>query len=316
METRAPYVLVGSFVVVLVACLVVAVLWFAQIQFREQVTYYDIYFAGSVNGLTPGSTVRYNGIPVGRVAEIKLDPVDPGKVRVTVELQGGTAVKTDTVASIELQGLAGGSFVNLTGGTRDAPPLARKADERYPVIGSRVSGLQQVVTSAPEIMTRLLDVANQLADVLNEQNRKAISDTLQNMRQVSAAAASHSGDIDTAITEAAQTLHGLHTTLDEANTILDELKQSIGPEGQMQATLHSVSDASRKIVELSQRVDKLVTDNETPIHDFTRGGLSQLQALVEQTQLLVTQLSRIADSIERDPSRFIYGDQRKGYQPK
>jgi phospholipid/cholesterol/gamma-HCH transport system substrate-binding protein len=316
METRAPFVLVGGAVVVLVACLVVAVLWFAQIQFREQVAYYDIYFTGSVTGLTPGTTVRYNGIPVGRVAEVKLDPVDPGKVRVTVELQGGTAVKTDTVASVELQGLAGGSFVNLTGGTREAPLLARKAEERYPVIESRASGLQQVVTSAPEVMSRLLEVANQLADVLNEQNRKALSDTLQNMRQVSAAAASHSGDIDSALAESAQTVRSLRTTLDSANAILETLKQTIAPDGQMQVTLRSVTDTSRKIADLSQRIDRLVADNEAPLHDFTRGGLNQVQALVEQTQLLVTQLSRIADSIERDPSRFIYGDQRKGYQPK
>jgi phospholipid/cholesterol/gamma-HCH transport system substrate-binding protein len=141
METRAPYVVVGGFVVVLVAGLVVAVLWFAQVQYREQLSYYDIYFTGSVTGLTPGSTVRYNRIPVGRVGEIKLDPVDPNQVRVTVELQGGTAIKSDTVAALELQGLAGGAFVNLTGGTREAPPLSRQPGERYPVIASRPSGL-------------------------------------------------------------------------------------------------------------------------------------------------------------------------------
>lgn len=316
METRAPYVLVGGFVVVLIAGLVVAVLWFAQVQFREQVSYYDIYFSGSVTGLTPGSTVRYNGVPVGRVGEIKLDPVDPSKVRVTAELQGGTAVKSDTVASLELQGLAGGSFINLTGGTPEAPALTRQPGERYPVIASRKSGLQQVVTSAPEVLARLLEVTNQLADVLNEQNRKAIADTLQNMRQVSGAAAAHSADIDSALTEGAETLRGLHASLNSANAILKALKDMIAPEGQMQATLRSVTETSRRFADLAQRVDKLVADNEAPLHDFTRGGLTQLQALVEQTRLLVAQLGQVANSIERDPSRLLYGDQRKGYQPK
>ncbi len=172
------------------------------------------------------------------------------------------------------------------------------------------------MASAPEVLSRLLDVANALTDVLSEQNRKAVTDTLANLRQVSAAAASHSGDIDNAISEGAQTLRGLHATLDSANAILDALKQMIAPEGQMQATLRSVNETSHRIADLSQRIDKLVADNEAPLHDFTRGGLSELQQLVEQTQQLVTQLGRIADSVEKDPSRFIYGDRRQGYQPK
>lgn len=316
METKAPYVVVGGFVVVLVAGLLVAVLWFAQVQYREQLSYYDIYFTGSVTGLAPGSTVRYNGIPVGRVGEIKLDPIDPNKVRVTVELQGGTAIKSDTVAALELQGLAGGTFVNLTGGTREAPPLTRQTGERYPVIASRQSGLQQVVTSAPEALARLIQLADQLGDVLNASNREALSATLQNLRRVTDAAASHSGEIDSAITDGAQTLRGLHATLNSANAILDGLKGLIAPQGGMQETLRSVNDTSRKFADLAQRLDRLVADNEPQLHDFTRGGLSELQQLVQQSQQLVAQLGRIANSIERDPSRFIYGDRREGYQPK
>jgi phospholipid/cholesterol/gamma-HCH transport system substrate-binding protein len=316
METRAPYVVVGGFVVVLVAGLVVAVLWFAQVQYREQLSYYDIYFTGSVTGLTPGSTVRYNGIPVGRVGEIKLDPVDPNQVRVTVELQGGTAIKSDTVAALELQGLAGGAFVNLTGGTREAPPLSRQPGERYPVIASRPSGLQQVVTSAPEALARLIQLADQLGEVLSASNREALSATLQNLRRVTDAAANHSSEIDSAIADGAQTLRGLRTTLDTANAILDGLKGLIAPQGGMQETLRSVNDTSHRFADLAQRLDRLVADNEPQLHDFTRGGLSELQQLVQQSQQLVAQLGRIADSIERDPSRFIYGDRREGYRPK
>jgi phospholipid/cholesterol/gamma-HCH transport system substrate-binding protein len=315
METKAPYVLVGSFVVVLMAGLVVAILWFAQIQFREQ-RYYDIYFAGSVTGLTTGSTVRYNGIPVGRVEDIKLDPSDPSKVRVTVQLQAGTAVKTDTVAALEVQGLAGGMSVNLTGGTRDAEALARQPGERYPVIGSRQSGLQQVVTTAPEVMEHMIALANQLSDMLNDKNREAFSATLDNLQRITAAAANHSGEIDSAIADGAQALHGLHTTLDSVNAILDAFKGLIAPQGGMQETMRSVNETARRFSELAQQLNKLVADNAGPLHNFTGGGLSDLDQLVQQSQQLVQQLGRIADAIERDPSRFIYGDRREGYKPK
>ncbi len=316
METRAPYLAVGVFVVVLVAGLVIAVLWFAQVQFREQLAYYDIYFEGSVTGLTTGSTVRDNGIPVGRVAEIRLDPADPSRVRVTVELQGGVPVKDDTVAALELQGLAGGIYIDLTGGTRDSPDLARKPGERYPVIASRPSGLQQVVTSAPEVMARVIALADQLSKVLSPQNVQAITETLDNFRKLSQVASSRSGEIDTAIDNGAQALQGLHNTLDSANAILASLKELVAPEGGMQETLKTIDQTSRQVGTLAQHLDAVVAENGPALTELTRQSVSELTQLTQQTEALEQQLSRLADAIQRDPSRLLYGDRREGYKPQ
>jgi phospholipid/cholesterol/gamma-HCH transport system substrate-binding protein len=316
METRAPYVAVGVFVVLLIAGLVVAVLWFAQVQFREQVSYYDIYFKGSVTGLTVGSPVRDNGIPVGRVAEIRLDPSDPSRVRVTAEITGAVAIKEDTVASLELQGLAGGINVELTGGTREAPDLTLKPGERYPVIASRQSGLQQVVTTAPELMDRIIELSDQLRKLLSPQNVQDVSETLDNFRKLSEVAASRSGEIDSAIDNGAQALKGLHNTLDSANAILASLKQLVAPQGGMQETLKSISDASHQIGLLAQHIDQIVVANGPQVTELTKHSVTDIDNLTQQTQALVQQLSRIADSIERDPTRVIYGDRREGYKPQ
>jgi phospholipid/cholesterol/gamma-HCH transport system substrate-binding protein len=316
METRAPYVLVGAFVLLFVAGLLIAVLWFARVQFREEVTYYDIYFQGSVTGLNPASTVRYNGLPVGRVGEIKLDPTDPTKVRVTVELQPGVPIKTDTVASLEIQGVTGGSYVNLTGGTREAPVLTREEGQRYPVIPSRQSGLERVVQGAPELLNRIITLTDQLNALLSPENRQAVSDTLQNFRKVSEAAAGHTDDIDHALDDGAKALHDLHQTLDTTNDILAQLKLMVAPNGDMQATLKSINETTRQIGDLAQRVDRTVAENEPQVHAFTTTGFDQLQQLVRQSQELVAQLSRIADSLSRDPSRLLYGDRREGYRPQ
>ena len=316
METRAPYVAVGVFVMLLIAGLVIAVLWFAQVQFREQVSYYDIYFEGSVTGLTQGSTVRDNGIPVGRVAEIRLDPTDPSKVRVTVELTGGVPVKQDTVAELELQGLAGGIYVDLTGGTRDSPDLELQPGQRYPVIASRPSGLQQVVTSAPEVLARFIALADQLEKVLSPQNVQSITVTLDNFRKLSDVAASRSGEVSSAIDNGAQTLQGLRTTLESANGILVGLKQLTAPEGGVQATLQSVDQTSRQFGQLAQHLDALVTANGPQLNELSRRSIGDIDQLSLQMQTLVQQLSRIADAIERDPSLFLYGDRRQGYRPQ
>src|SRR5690242_2795671 len=168
METRADYVVVGGFVIAILASLVVAVLWLARVQFNAPSNFYDVYFAGSVTGLVQGSTVRYNGIPVGRVTDIQLDSRNQQRVRVTVEVTTRTPIKTDAVASLEVQGLTGGAFVEISGGSPDAPALEREPGERYPVIASRPSGLQQVVTNAPEVLSRLITLADRFNQILGE----------------------------------------------------------------------------------------------------------------------------------------------------
>jgi phospholipid/cholesterol/gamma-HCH transport system substrate-binding protein len=86
METKANYVAVGAFVLVCVLGAVVALLWLAGAQYREEYAYYQTFFSGSVTGLGDGTVVRYNGIQVGRVSKLTFDPVDPKRVVVTLEI--------------------------------------------------------------------------------------------------------------------------------------------------------------------------------------------------------------------------------------
>ena len=100
METRANYLLVGSFVLIIFAGAILFILWLAKFQFDQQFTRYDIEFEGSVSGLKVGSSVELNGIPVGEVINIGIDPRDVEKVAVTVEVPADTPIREDTIASM------------------------------------------------------------------------------------------------------------------------------------------------------------------------------------------------------------------------
>lgn len=249
METRAEYVLVGGFVVALLAGLALAVLWFAQAQFKANAVRYDIYFEGSVSGLATGSNVRYNGVPVGTVSDIRLDPQHPTRVRVTVDIRPDVVIRTDTVAQLQVEGLTGVAYVQITGASGDAPLLKAEAGQPYPVIASKPSQLEQLFSGLPDLIQKLSNLADQLNGIASDKNRVALTQTLDNLRQVSDVAAAH--------------------------------KQDIGA---------MLRDAS--------------------------GTMSRLDQLIAQAQALVAELTRLADSFERDPTRLIYGDQQKGYRPK
>ncbi len=317
METRANYVAVGAFVLAVLIGIVIIVLWLARIEFNREFAYYDIYFNGSVTGLARGSEVRYNGIPVGRVTEIRIDPQNLEKVRVTIELAQTALIKSDAVASLEFQGLTGAAYIEISGGSQKAQPLMALAGQRYPVITSQQSGLQRVFANAPEALARLLDVADKLTAVLDDRNRAAIAETLENVRRLTAVAADHSGDIDSVMKDSVAAVRELRDTMSAADQTLTELRQLVGEHGEARGALQSIDDASRKLDKLATDLDGLVQENRPGVRDFSRRGLDQMAQLIVEARGLVQQLTRLSEEIERDPTRFLFGgNQRGGYQPR
>jgi phospholipid/cholesterol/gamma-HCH transport system substrate-binding protein len=308
METRANYVAVGAFVLAMLIAIVVAVAWLGASSFNRDFAHYDVYFTGSVTGLTQGSAVRYNGIQVGRVIELRINPKNLEQVRATIEVDPTIQIKSDAAAALESQGLTGLAFIDITGGSQNAPPLERQDGERYPVIASQQSGFQKVVTSAPEALTRMIDVADRLSQIFDDKNRAALAETLQNVRQLTAVAAKRSADIDGAIADAAVAARDLRGTA-------TELRQLFG-EGDARNMFVTLADTAKKLDRLADHMDGLVQDNRPTLRDFGQNGLSQLSQLIVDARTLVASLNRVADAIQRDPSRFLFGDRREGYQPR
>src|SRR5689334_15811060 len=113
METRASYVMVGSFVLICVIGFFVAMAWVAGAQYREEYTYYRTYFNGPVTGLGKGTIVRYNGIDAGRVTELAFDQANPKLVIVTVQIDPTLLLHVDSIASLESQGLTGAAYLEI-----------------------------------------------------------------------------------------------------------------------------------------------------------------------------------------------------------
>ena len=101
METRANYVLVASFMLVIVACTVgAAILLLNLAPFPSARSFYDIYFQGSVEGLKTEAPVSLSGIPIGNVRKIEINPQDSSEVHVTVEVRKDAAIRSDSIASL------------------------------------------------------------------------------------------------------------------------------------------------------------------------------------------------------------------------
>lgn len=289
METKANYVAVGAFVLACVIGLVVTVMWLAGVQYSQEYAYYQAYFKGPVTGLGKGTVTRYNGIEVGRITNLAFDPNDPQRVIVTMQVQPNLSIREDSVATIDSQGFTGGSFVEITGGTAKSPLLVAHEDQRYPVIHTRQSSFAQLQQSAPQVVAKLNDAASRLNDLLNDNNRRAISHVLANLDETTQVIARRSADIDATIANA-----------NKAMANLTDATNGLRP------TLGHVDLTVQKYGKVADDADAFINGD----------GLAQLSDLIGEMRRLVSNLTQVSDQLNREPTKLLFGDRRKGYEPK
>jgi phospholipid/cholesterol/gamma-HCH transport system substrate-binding protein len=313
METRANYVAVGAFVVVLLLSAAGVLLWIIGSQFDVKVAYFHMSFAGSVSGLTKDSTVRYNGVPVGKVSDIAIDKDNPGHITVVVALDPGTVIRQDAVASLASQGLTGGSYVEISGGTTKSPRFTNQYQPPGPLIASRTGGLQSLFDKAPEVMEKLLGIEDQLHDILGGKNRAAIDETVENIRKVTAAVAAHSSDIEQILSNTADATKQIDALAKSADQVV---QKAGGVVDHADAAVGHVDKLVGHADKLIGNVDGTVNDMRPGLRDFSQRGEKQLEQLIGNFNAFVIKVSRVVDELERDPGKFLFGDHNEGYKPK
>jgi phospholipid/cholesterol/gamma-HCH transport system substrate-binding protein len=313
MEARASYVAVGAFVLVVLAGILGAALWLARVQFETQYQYFETHVAGPVSGLGTGAPVRLNGVEVGRVARIELDQKDPKLVTLLLQVRDMIEIHADAVASVESQGLTGVSYVEISGGTLDSPALTASAGQKYPQIASRPSSLQQVFNNAPELVARLLVIADRVESVLDDSNRAAIAQTLANIRDTTGVFDRRSKDIDQLVVDASQTMHNLADASAMLKGTLANLDRTSGNADRLIATAGTTFDRATK---LASDLDAVVQASRPGLHDLTTNATAQLDELLSDARRLLASLNRVSTGLERDPSRLLLGDRHEGFQPK
>jgi phospholipid/cholesterol/gamma-HCH transport system substrate-binding protein len=332
METRAHYVAVGAFVLTMVALAFVAVLWMARASLTTEYANYDIYFKGPVTGLRKGAAVDYNGVPVGKVGEIAIvpfqrplvededtddtsgaDDAPATMIRVTVEIDRAVEIKEDVRASVETNILSGVSYILIIRGSLKAPVLRAKPGERYPVIAPRRSRLASVTAQAPELLGKLNTAVDHVNELLNDKNRRAITETIENVRGLSAGIAETNKDIATLATSANTAVLGMTQLIDNVD------RSYSGQDGIGDRLANAIADFDRlakNLIDTNRQLQLTVQDVRPGVRNFSQQTLGDVGALIGEARRLIGGLSRLTAEIERDPSRILLGDRREGYRPK
>ena len=285
---------------ILGAALVAGALWLASGGALQKK--YDLYLMiaeESVAGLNLEAPVKYSGVNVGKVSEIELDPANPERVILLFSIEHGTPIKEDTLAVLKTQGLTGITYVELSGGARDAPPLLASDGNRYPLIRSKPSisaRLENVMTS---VLTKLDSTSSNFNALLSEDNQAAFKSALADLATVAHTVAARQKTIDQGITDAAR-------TLENSSLASAQFGPTIARIGRSAESVEAMGDA---VAQTSASAGKAVGAISTDVQRFTAETLPELERLLGELSALSNSLRRLSEQTERNPASLLFGRQ-------
>lgn len=298
METKVNYALVGGFVLILGAALIAGVLWLASGGgFQKK---YDIYLAlvgESVAGLNLNAPVKYRGVDVGKVREIRLDPDNPAQVRLLFAIERDTPIKEDTLAVLKTQGLTGIAYIELEGGSLASPPLHAVAPEIYPSIRTKPSLSARLENVLTNVLAKLDTTSESINKILSEENVAAFKSTLADLAVVAHTFAERKDAIDSGIVGAAR-------TFDNSARVSAQLGPVIERVGRSADAMRKMGDETAKT---SANAGKTISAVGADVKRLTADTLPELQQLMAEMKVLTTSLTRLVNETERNPRGFLFG---------
>ncbi|HSN64703.1 MAG TPA: MlaD family protein [Azonexus sp.] len=294
------YALVGAFVLLLGAVLIAGALWLASGgAFQKK---YDLYLAieeESVAGLNLNAPVKFNGVDVGKVREIRIDVDNPERVKLLFAIERGTPIKDDTVAILKTQGLTGIAYVELSGGTRDAAPLSAKPGSDYPEIQTRPSlsaRLENVLTS---VLAKLDSTSKNINAILSEENQASFKNALADIATVAHTIAARKETLDAGMVNAARTFENSAGASARLGPVIDRVGRAAD----------AIEKMGNEVAATSAGAGKTVSTVGNDVKRFTSETLPELERLLGELSVLSTSLRRLTEQTERNPSGLLFGRQ-------
>lgn len=269
METRANYILVGLFALAVIAGGFGFVYWFNSPSGGPERKRYEVVFDGTVSGLKPGGWVLFNGLRVGEVASLRIDPDAPRQVIAAIYVDKNVVLRQDTGVGLEFQGLTGFATIALRGGSATSPVLDP------PILHADLGSTQDLSSAARSVLRRL--------DTVVTENETSVRTSLKNLEVFTGTLANNSDRIERIIANAE------------------------GVVGGADAKLNDIAEAARSVRSLADNLDKNVSEVSTGLARFSDSGLREWEKLAVDGRRAILTLEETVRNIDQNPSRLLFG---------
>ena len=299
MESRAYALVTGLFVLGIAGCIVLWAQWLAKVPIARSP--YRVVSTVPVSGLNPEAQVRYRGMGVGRVNAIGLDPKDPRRILISIDVDNNIPVTRGTYAQLGMEGITGIAYVHLLDTYRDMEPAAKSADgtAELPLKPSFFDALSDDAEGAMRDARELMANVNAL---LNPDNRKRIGTTLASLERIAA-------NLEAVSARMPGVVARTESWLSEENRRL-----AAGSLERINETMKSVPELARETQQLVRdarelvgQVGKLSAEARGAAGAVSGDTLPRVNALAESVDRGAQRVGRLALQLDRDPQSAIFG---------
>ncbi len=268
MNNRVNYTLIGALVIFSLSLMIGFGYWLLKPSSEEEMKYYHIHFDESVLGLNIDAPVKYRGINVGKVAKLRINPLNPEQVEVLVSILRSTPIKSDTVAKLTSQGITGLSYINLSLGTNAAKELKVEEGETYPVIKTEPSLFVKLENSFGNVSDNLSSTLIQTQKLLNDNNQKYFSSLLNNSSESMSRVKEILND---------ENQKQITILLQKSASLVDKLDSLFNQKTikDFQSSMKNLNSASAKLDILMPKVDKFL-NNSIEWEDKVSGSFNSI----------------------------------------
>nr|WP_321456371.1 MlaD family protein [uncultured Cohaesibacter sp.] len=312
METKANYVAIGLFTLILTAVGFGFIYWIAKYDEARPTKAVIVRFEGSVAGLNRGGAVMFNGIKVGSVQKLEYDPNNPRYVKTSLQVFSDIPLKSDSDVSLSFQGLTGVGTIEIKGGSPDLPDLLDQ--NKVPELIAKSSSFEDLMKGARQIMSRADRVLSKVEDVVDN-NKDGVATTIKNIENFTTALNDNSENIGTFLSDASDAAKGLTSLskrLEGLSDRADTLLASVDPQS-IKTSVSNIEKFSDNLVSTSDKFDTIVADASEAakgINEFStnlNGSLGRINKLVESVdpeviRSAVSSLQSFASSLEESSS--------------
>jgi phospholipid/cholesterol/gamma-HCH transport system substrate-binding protein len=307
METRAHHVLIGLFTVLVVAGALLFGIWLVKSSSERAFNDYDIVFNESVTGLSRGGAVLYNGIKLGDVVQLRLDPTDSRRVLARIRVNGDTPLRKDTHAKLALTGVTGVAVIQLTGGSPGSQLLVG-VDGAVPVIVADPSQLSKLFANGQDLVTNISLVAARAAELLSPANIQRINNTLDHLDKITGTVSEQRDDIKVLLQQLALASKQTNATLAQAQDLIRTTDGLVSNQGK--ATLDSARNAMASLERVTANIDQLLSNNSEAINGGVQ-GLGDLAPALRELRESLDSLRSITRRLDDNPAGYLFGREKK-----
>ena len=308
MEREANYAAVGAFVLIAALLGALFVYWYSDTREHRDYNRYEIYFTGSVSGLDRGAAVRYLGVGVGRVIDLRIDPRDSSRVEVVVDIDARTPISTHTVAELQLQGVTGLLFIDLREERDVLQTSPVVAGLKYPVIRSAPSRFDVFLSSLPKLVAGANDVVDRARDLLSGENVAAVSSALSNFQKTAGQLPQTLRQLDALMAELRGASAELGASARSAHNLLDSVQPDV------HETLQRARTVADNLAHATKELDQVIAENRQDLRSFAHNGLPEIERFVREGRAAAEEIRALSNSLRENPAQLLYEPPQRGVE--